>query len=96
MRVTVENCGSASGKATIQLYGQAQAGERTGERELLGFTNVWLGLGEEREVSVLGDLQPLQRWDTEGHTFSQVQGSYLLEATTYWGNPDAAELTVVL
>lgn len=96
VRVTAENCGNEPGKVTVQLYGQAETGDRAGERELLGFAHAFLQPGEEREVSLVADMQPLKRWDPENHSFSPAQGAYLLEAATYWGDPAASELTVVL
>ncbi|PVU83993.1 hypothetical protein DDP54_03620 [Cellulomonas sp. WB94] len=94
--VVVANVGPRAGRANVQVYGTRLDGDRAGERELLGFTVVDLGPGEDARVSVDASLRPLSRWDGSAHIFRCPPGAVRIEAARFWGDPAAAVTTALL
>jgi beta-glucosidase len=89
-RVTVRNTGTRDGRHVVQVYGTRTDGDRTGERELLGFAAVEVAAGAGVEVALDVPLTALTRWDagTAGHVLPA--GGVVVEAASCWGDPAAA------
>ncbi len=92
--VSVSNTGNMDGHQVVQLYGTRLEGDRAGERELLGFTAVFVAAGKTQKAEIEASLQPLNRWDEKARTFVQPAGSVRLEAAFCWGDPEALSTTI--
>lgn len=94
--VRAENLGGASTRAVVQVYAQRLEGERTGERELVGYASLPLEPGKTSEASISLDLLPLARWNAEARDLILSPGTIRLEASRYWGDPDAIALEAII
>ena len=96
VRVAVRNDGSKAGRKVVQLYGSTLQGERAGERELLGFSVAAVPAGGTAETIVELDLTALGRWDTTRRIVALPQETIRVEASSFWGDPDAVTMEVKL
>ncbi len=96
VRVTVRNTGKRDGRHVVQVYGTRTNGDRTGERELLGFAVVDVAAGNSTDVDVALDLAPLGRWDAQSRRIVVAEGPIRLEASSHWGDAHAAHAEVTL
>lgn len=94
--VRAENLGDASTRAVVQVYAQRLEGDRAGERELVGYASLPLAPGKASEARISLDLLPLARWNTEARELILSPGAIRLEASRYWGDPDAIALEAII
>ena len=92
--ISVSNTGNMDGHQVVQLYGTRLEGDRAGERELLGFTVVFVEAGKTQKAEIEASLQPLNRWDEKARTFVQPAGAVRLEAAFCWGDPETLSTTI--
>lgn len=96
VEVELENSGNRDGWCVVQVYGSQAGGERAGERELLGFSTVFVPAHAGRMTLVDIDYRALGRWNAHTRKVEAPCGLIHLEASTYWGDPDSAETEVTL
>ncbi|WP_243388713.1 glycoside hydrolase family 3 protein [Bifidobacterium scaligerum] len=96
MQVSVRNEGDCDGRHVVQVYGTLLEGERAGERELLGFASAQVPAHSTTQVKVALDLSAIGRWNNETRTLALPQGTMRIEASSYWGDPDASTMEVEL
>lgn len=94
--VTVRNTGGRDGRHVVQVYGSRTDGDRRGERELLGFRSVPLAAGATETVEVALDLTALGVWDAAARRIAVPAGGVVIEASSFWGDSDAAVTEVTL
>lgn len=94
--VGLRNDGPRSGATVVQVYASGQVGQDRPARQLVGFARVELDPGEQAEVDVAVDLRPLARRDAATRRWSVVGGPYVLEASRFSGDPDAATATLTI
>lgn len=80
VRFTVRNTGQSAGTATPQVYLTLPTAAGEPGKRLVAFSDVTLRPGERRSVTATVDArtadEPLSVWDTAGHDWSVVTGSY--------------------
>lgn len=96
IKVSVRNEGDCDGRHVVQMYGTLLEGERAGERELLGFASVQVPAHSTMNVNVELDLSAIGRWNHEARAIVLPQGTMRIEASSFWGDPDASTMEVEL
>ena len=96
VRVFVRNHGDRDGRHVVQIYGTLLDGERAGERELLGFAVADIPAGGIAAVGIELDLTAVGRWDAERRIVASPRGTMRIEASSFWGDPDASTMEVEL
>jgi beta-glucosidase len=75
----VTNTGPRPGKEVVQVYAHdVAASVARPERELAGFTKVYLNPGQSRQVSIPVDPQAMAFWSTRDHRWVVEGGSYVI------------------
>ena len=78
--VRVENTGSCSGKAVVQIYVAPPASDIVRPvRELKGFEAVILDPGESKIVEILLDSRAFAYWDEKKHDWKVESGKYIIQ-----------------
>ncbi|KQR23834.1 hypothetical protein ASF79_00805 [Agreia sp. Leaf335] len=85
--VTVSNTGNRPGRHVVQLYAVIDANDFP-RRVLVGFTPVWLEVGETKTITVSGSTRPTNRWTDDG--FVPASPSVIIEAAAFSGDEAAA------
>lgn len=76
-KVAVTNCGDRAGAEVVQLYiSRNDSPVFCPVKELKGFSKVWLGPGETKEVSISVDKDDLSRFDADKHCWTADPGEY--------------------
>lgn len=91
--VSVTNHGPRDGRHVIQIYARELQGTRT-IRSLVGFRTVTLAAGTTGTFTVECALQPLKKWN--GRNLALVCDHWIVEASSYAGDPDALTATLAL
>lgn len=96
LHVPVTNEGDHAGRHVVQIYGSLQEGERAGERELLGFASASIPAQETVDVAISLDFSALGRWNAQERKVALETGKIRIEASSFWGDPDASTMEVEL
>jgi beta-glucosidase len=75
--VDVENTSAVPGDEVVQLYTHQRSGSASRpRRELKGFTRLYLGAGEKRQVSLVLQARDLGFWSPQTHQWSVEPGVF--------------------
>ena len=96
LHVPVTNEGGHAGRHVVQVYGSLQEGERAGERELLGFASASIPARQTVDVAISLDFSALGRWNAQERKVALETGKIRIEASSFWGDPDASTMEVEL
>jgi beta-glucosidase len=93
---TVRNTGDRDGRHVVQVYGVRLAGDRAGERALLGFAPASVPAGGSQDVTVPASLRPLGRWNASTRRLHIPAGHIRVEVAAWSGDPHRRETEVIL
>ena len=96
VEVELENSGDQGGWCVVQIYGSQTDGDRANERELLGFSTVYVPAHTGKTILVDADYTALGRWNAHTRKIDAPRGLIRLEASLYWGDSDSAVTEVTL
>jgi beta-glucosidase len=96
VRVAVSNTGATDGHHVVQVYGTLVQGDRSGQRELLGFAVANVAAWQTVTITVSSLLQPLKRWNVTTKAFDPIIGVIVVEAAAYAGDPAAVSARITV
>jgi len=77
IRVKLKNIGKFDGEEVVQIYARKINPEKFRPlKQLVGFSRVFLKIGETREIQVKIELEPLRYWDSKSNEFKFENGKY--------------------
>jgi beta-glucosidase len=90
VEVDIRNSGSRAGSTVVQVYATGDAGAQRALRQLVGFVRVTVEPRAAQTAMIDLSLRPLARRDPTTREWSIVEADYVLEASQFSGDPDAA------
>ncbi|MFD0704230.1 beta-glucosidase [Alloscardovia venturai] len=95
-QVTVHNTSDVDGIQVVQVYATRLDGERTGERELVGFATVRVAAHSSVGATVNLDLSRIGTWNVDKREIVVSGGNVRFEVASFWGDEEALSMEIAL